>query len=67
MSAKHFRHIALTESLAAWIDSQVAKGEYASSSDLIRTAIRVLRSRGEGEAIGQTVRCAPASLSQRQG
>lgn len=48
MPAKHSRHIALTESLAAWIDAQVAKGEYASTSDLIRTAIRALRSRDEG-------------------
>ncbi|TXN08244.1 type II toxin-antitoxin system ParD family antitoxin [Methylobacterium sp. WL103] len=67
MPAKHSRHIALTEALAAWIDSQVAKGEYASTSDLIRTAIRVLRNRDEGEAIGQAARGAPASLSRPQG
>lgn len=53
MPAKHSRHIALTESLAAWIDSQVAKGEYASTSDLIRTAIRVLRTKDEGGVILQ--------------
>ncbi|GJD57986.1 ribbon-helix-helix domain-containing protein [Methylobacterium dankookense] len=47
MPAKHSRHIALTEALASWVDAQVAKGEYASTSDLIRTAIRVLRSRDE--------------------
>jgi antitoxin ParD1/3/4 len=55
MPAKHSRHIALTETLAAWIDSQVAKGEYASTSDLIRTAIRVLRSKDEDKAIVQPV------------
>ncbi|KAB1068585.1 ribbon-helix-helix domain-containing protein [Methylobacterium soli] len=55
MPAKHSRHIALTEPLAAWIDSQVAKGEYTSTSDLIPTAIRVLRSKDEGRAIDQPV------------
>ena len=59
MPAKHSRHIALTETLAAWIDSQVAKGEYASTSDLIRTAIRMLRTRDEDKAVVQ-----PASPKQ---
>lgn len=53
MPAKHSRHIALTETLVAWIDSQVAKGEYASTSDLIRTAIRMLRKKDEDPAIVQ--------------
>lgn len=53
MPAKHSRHIALTEALAVWIDSQVAKGEYASTSDLIRTAIRMLRMKDEDQAILQ--------------
>ena len=43
MPAKHTRHIALTGPLAEWVDSQVAQGEYTSVSDLIRTAIRLLR------------------------
>ncbi|MGW5840128.1 ribbon-helix-helix domain-containing protein [Methylorubrum extorquens] len=51
MPAKHSRHIALTETLVAWIDSQVANGEYASTSDLIRTAIRVLRVQEEGRPV----------------
>lgn len=49
MPAKHSRHIALTETLAAWVDSRVADGEYASTSDLVRTAIRVLRSKDESD------------------
>lgn len=50
MPAKHSRHIALT----AWIDSQVAKGEYTSTSDLIRTAVRVLRAQeANGAAPGR--------------
>lgn len=59
MPAKHSRHIALTETLAAWFDSQVARGEYTSASNLIRTAIRVLRSTEEGKA---TVRPASSML-----
>lgn len=47
MPAKHSRHIALTASLAEWIDQQVVQGEYSSTSDLIRTAVRVLRERDE--------------------
>ncbi|MDF2598256.1 MAG: hypothetical protein K0Q54_1079 [Methylobacterium brachiatum] len=53
MPAKHSRHIALTETLPAWIDSQVAKGKYASSSDLIRAAIRALRIQDEGKVAVQ--------------
>jgi antitoxin ParD1/3/4 len=43
MPAKHSRHIALTGPLAEWVDGQVSMGEYTSVSDLIRTAIRLLR------------------------
>ena len=32
MPARYSRHIALTETLAAWIDAQVAKGEYVFGS-----------------------------------
>ena len=64
MPAKHSRHIALTETLAAWIDSQVAKGEYASSSDLIRTAIRALRIQDEGKVAVQAASAMPAPLGK---
>jgi len=50
MPAKHSRHIALTATLATWIDSQVARGAYASTSDLIRTAIRMLQLQDEGKS-----------------
>ncbi|WP_232632028.1 ribbon-helix-helix domain-containing protein [Methylobacterium sp. Leaf118] len=43
MPAKHSRHVALTEPLAAWVDEQVSLGEYASASDLMRAAVRLLR------------------------
>jgi antitoxin ParD1/3/4 len=49
MPAKHSRHIALTGPLAEWVDGQVAKGEYTSVSDLVRTAIRALRSHEEAQ------------------
>jgi len=66
MPAKHSRHIALTETLAAWIDSQVARGEYASTSDLIRTAIRMLRTKDEDLAIGQPAHPMQSPLNRRR-
>jgi antitoxin ParD1/3/4 len=66
MSAKHSRHIALTEMLAAWIDAQVAKGEYASTSELIRTAIRVLRVQDEGKVALQPASATPATRGKGQ-
>jgi Arc/MetJ-type ribon-helix-helix transcriptional regulator len=48
MSANHSRHIALTETLSAWVDLQVTTGEYSSASDLIPTATRRVRS-SDGE------------------
>jgi antitoxin ParD1/3/4 len=49
MPAQLFRHLALTEPMCAWIDVQVAKREDPSTSDLIRTDIRVLRTQVEGK------------------
>lgn len=49
MPAKHSRHIALTEPLADWAEGQVTAGEYTSLSDLIRTAIRLLKERDEAK------------------
>lgn len=55
MPAKHSRHIALTGPLAEWVDSQVARGEYASVSDLLRAAIRLLREQDESRRGGASV------------
>ena len=52
MPAKHSRHIALTGPLAQWVDSQVSEGEYTSASDLIRTAIRLLREQEQKRRAG---------------
>lgn len=42
MVAKHSRHIALTEPLIAYVEAQVASGEYTSISEVVRTALRLL-------------------------
>lgn len=40
MAAKHSRHIALTEPLIAYVEDQVARGQYTSVSEVVRTALR---------------------------
>lgn len=62
MPAKHSRHVALTGSLAEWAEGQVAKGEYTSVSDLIRTAIRLLKARDEADTGGRV----PSSIRPPQ-
>ena len=42
MTAKHSRHIALTGPLASYVDRKVACGEYASASEVVRAALRLL-------------------------
>lgn len=42
MSAKHSRHVALTEPLARFLDRQVAEGRYATASEAVRAALRLL-------------------------
>ncbi|WP_238180134.1 ribbon-helix-helix domain-containing protein, partial [Methylobacterium haplocladii] len=42
MAAKHSRHIALTEPLIAYVEGQVAKGEYTCISEVVRTALRLM-------------------------
>ena len=50
MAAKHSRHIALTEPLIAYVEAQVAKGEYTSISEVVRTALRQMIERDEAKA-----------------
>lgn len=50
MAAKHSRHIALTEPLIAYVEAQVAKGEYTSISEVVRTALRQLIEREEARS-----------------
>lgn len=49
MAAKHSRHIALTEPLIAYVEAQVAKGEYTSASEMVRAALRLLIERDEAK------------------
>jgi antitoxin ParD1/3/4 len=50
MAAKHSRHIALTEPLIAYVEAQVAKGEYTCISEIVRTALRQMIERDEAKA-----------------
>ena len=50
MTAKHPRHIALTGPLASCVDRKVACGEYASASEVVRAALRLLVERDEMRA-----------------
>jgi antitoxin ParD1/3/4 len=42
MAAKHHRPVALTETLTSFVDQQVAEGRYASASEVMRAALRLL-------------------------
>jgi antitoxin ParD1/3/4 len=42
MAARHSRHIAMTTPLAEFVDGQVEQGQYASASELVRAALRLL-------------------------
>ena len=42
MAAKHYRHVALTQALTNFVDQQVAEGRYASASEVMRAALRLL-------------------------
>jgi antitoxin ParD1/3/4 len=42
MVAKHSRHLALTGPLTDYVAGEVMKGEYASASEMVRTALRLL-------------------------
>ena len=61
MPAKHSRHIALTGPLAEWVDGQVVKGEHTSVNDLIRTAIRTLRTQDEARVAAGPAASVPSS------
>jgi antitoxin ParD1/3/4 len=50
MAAKHSRHVALTEPLTAFVDEQVAAGRYASASEVVRDALRLMMAREEDRA-----------------
>ena len=45
MAAKHARHVALTEPLLRFVERQVHEGRYATASEVVRAALRLLMER----------------------
>lgn len=62
MAAKHSRHIALTEPLIAYVEDQVARGEYTSVSEVVRNAIRQMIER-EGVKAARNAFAPAASMA----
>jgi antitoxin ParD1/3/4 len=54
MPAHHSLHVALTRELCDFVARLVASGRYQSSSEVVRTALRLLE-RTEGEPIGRQI------------
>ncbi len=52
MAAKHSRHIALTGPLESYVEERVARGEYASVSEMVRAGLKLLKERDERRAAG---------------
>ena len=59
MAAQHSLHVALTKPLVSFVDEQVATGHYATASEVVRAALRLLIEQTNAEsskaiASGQT-------------
>ncbi len=54
MAAKYHRHVALTEPLARFLDQQVNEGRYASASEVVRAALRLLERQEVGDRLVET-------------
>ncbi len=52
MAARYHRHVALTEPLARFLDQQVSEGRYASASEVVRAALRLLERQEAGTLAG---------------
>jgi antitoxin ParD1/3/4 len=50
MAAKHSRHIALTGPLESYVEERVARGDYASASEMVRAGLKLLKERDERRA-----------------
>ncbi len=48
MAAKHTLHVALTEPLVRHVREQIATGRYATASEVLRDALRLLIEREDG-------------------
>lgn len=51
MSSTPTRNVALTAELEAYIRSQVASGQYSSSSEVVRSALRLMIERDEARLV----------------
>lgn len=58
MAAKHSHHVALTPAHAEYIAAQVAKGHYASASEVVRAGLRLLIERDAASATQAPTRSA---------
>lgn len=56
MLVPHSRHVALTETLARFVDAQVAEGRYATASEVVRAALRLLMEREDARAVAAEAR-----------
>lgn len=63
MPAKRSRHIALTAPLAEYVLGQVDQGRYASVSEVVRAAVRLLMAQdaGQGGSPSRAPQAGPAS------
>ena len=50
MPSQHVKSVSLTPELAAWVDEQVASGDFGNASELFREALRDLRDSKERRA-----------------
>ncbi|RYF10395.1 MAG: type II toxin-antitoxin system ParD family antitoxin [Oxalobacteraceae bacterium] len=55
MSSTPTRNVALTNELEAFIKAQVSSGRYSSSSEVVRSALRLLMDQAEARAHGSRV------------
>jgi PAS domain S-box-containing protein len=57
------RNISLTPELGGFIDEQLAAGEYGNASEVVRTALKLLRDQSGGQSGGQSIVATPASIA----
>ena len=62
VAAKHSHHVALTGPLKLYVEGRVKAGDYASVSEVVRTALRLLIEHDEARA----VRIAAASANPEE-
>ena len=54
MAAQHTLHVALTEPLVRYVGGQVVSGRYATASEVVRAALRLLIERDEAALVRQS-------------